>query len=162
MWSAANKTDSRGFTLLEIIISLVILGFVGASIGSGLVYSVQLYRNSQAMDTVMPQVDAAFNVVRKIVQSAQKITRGNKNNGTAIVVSNMGQILKRENNQLTLDNKLLLDNVSKFDVSEISAFSSVSSEAKVQHVLITIDLADTQKNIEFDVYNSQFKEGASE
>lgn len=162
MWSAANKTDSRGFTLLEIIISLVILGFVGASIGSDLVYSVQLYRNSQAMDTVMPQVDAAFNVVRKIVQSAQKITRGNQNNGTAIVVSNMGQILKRENNQLTLDNKLLLDNVSKFDVSEISAFSSVSSEAKVQHVLITIDLADTQKNIEFDVYNSQFKEGASE
>lgn len=162
MWSAANKTDSRGFTLLEIIISLVILDFVGASIGSGLVYSVQLYRNSQAMDTVMPQVDAAFNVVRKIVQSAQKITRGNQNNGTAIVVSNMGQILKRENNQLTLDNKLLLDNVSRFDVSEISAFSSVSSEAKVQHVLITIDLADTQKNIEFDVYNSQFKEGASE
>lgn len=162
MWSAANKTDSRGFTLLEIIISLVILGFVGASIGSGLVYSVQLYRNSQAMDTVMPQVDAAFNVVRKIVQSAQKITRGNQNNGTAIVVSDMGQILKRENNQLTLDGKLLLDNVSKFDVSEISAFPSVSSEAKVQHVLITIDLADAQKNIEFDVHNSQFKEGASE
>lgn len=162
MWSVANKTDSRGFTLLEIIISLVILGFVGASIGSGLVYSVQLYRNSQAMDTVMPQVDAAFNVVRKIVQSAQKITRGNQNNGTAIVVSDMGQILKRENNQLTLDGKLLLDNVSKFDVSEISAFSSVSSEAKVQHVLITIDLADAQKNIEFDVHNSQFKEGASE
>lgn len=162
MWSVANKTDSRGFTLLEIIISLVILGFVGASIGSGLVYSVQLYRNSQAMDTVMPQVDAAFNVVRKIVQSAQKITRGNQNNGTAIVVSDMGQILKRENNQLTLDGKLLLDNVSKFDVSEISAFSSVSSEAKVQHVLITIDLADAQKNIEFDVHNSQFKEEASE
>ena len=162
MWSAANKTDSRGFTLLEIIISLVILGFVGASIGSGLVYSVQLYRNSQAMDTVMPQVDAAFNVVRKIVQSAQKITRGNQNNGTAIIVGNEGQILKRENNQLTLDGKLLLDNVSKFDVSEISAFSSVSSEAKVQHVLITIDLADAQKNIEFDVHNSQFKEGASE
>ena len=162
MWSAANKTDSRGFTLLEIIISLVILGFVGASIGSGLVYSVQLYRNSQAMDTVMPQVDAAFNVVRKIVQSAQKITRGNQNNGTAIVVSDMGQILKRENNQLTLDGKLLLDNISKFDVSEISAFPSVSSEAKVQHVLITIDLADAQKNIEFDVHNSQFKEGASE
>ena len=110
----------------------------------------------------MPQVDAAFNVVRKIVQSAQKITRGNQNNGTAIVVSDMGQILKRENNQLTLDGKLLLDNVSKFDVSEISAFSSVSSEAKVQHVLITIDLADAQKNIEFDVYNSQFKEEASE
>lgn len=162
MWSVANKTDSRGFTLLEIIISLVILGFVGASIGSGLVYSVQLYRNSQAMDTVMPQVDAAFNVVRKIVQSAQKITRGNQNNGTAIVVSDMGQILKRENNQLTLDGKLLLDNVSKFDVSEISAFSSVSSVAKVQHVLITIDLADAQKNIEFDVHNSQFKEEASE
>ena len=162
MWSVANKTDSRGFTLLEIIISLVILGFVGASIGSGLVYSVQLYRNSQAMDTVMPQVDAAFNVVRKIVQSAQKITRGNQNNGTAIVVSDMGQILKRENNQLTLDGKLLLDNVSKFDVSEISAFSSVFSEAKVQHVLITIDLADAQKNIEFDVHNSQFKEEASE
>lgn len=162
MWSAANKTDSQGFTLLEIIISLVILGFVSASIGSGLVYSVQLYRNSQAMDTVMPQVDATFNVVRKIVQSAQKITRGNQNNGTAIIVGNEEQILKRENNQLTLDGKLLLDNVSKFDVSEISAFSSVSSEAKVQHVLITIDLADTQKNIEFDVYNSQFKEGASE
>lgn len=162
MWSAARKTNSRGFTLLEIIISLVILGFVSASIGSGLVYSVQLYRNSQAMDTVMPQVDAAFNVIRKVVQSAQKITRGNQNNGTAIVVSDMGQILKRENNQLTLDGKLLLDNVSKFDISEISAFSSVSSEAKVQHVLITIDLADTQKNIEFDVYNSQFKEGASE
>ena len=162
MWSAANKTDSRGFTLLEIIISLVILGFVGASIGSGLVYSAQLSRNSKAMDTVMPQVDVAFNVVRKVVQSAQKITRGNQNNGTAIIVGNEGKILKRENNQLTLDGKLLLDNVSKFDVSEISAFSSVSSEAKVQHILITIDLADTQKNIEFDVYNSQFKEGASE
>ena len=162
MWSAVRQTNSRGFTLLEIIISLVILGFVSASIGSGLVYSVQLYRNSQAMDTVMPQVDAAFIVVRKVVQSAQKITRGNQNNGTAIIVGNEGQILKRENNQLTLDDKLLLDNVSKFDVSEISAFASVSSEAKVQHVLITIDLADTQKNIEFDVYNSQFEEGASE
>ena len=33
---------------------------------------------------------------------------------------------------------------------------------QVDAALITIDLADTQKNIEFDVYNSQFKEGASE
>ena len=162
MWSAVSKTNSRGFTLLEIIVSLVILGFVGASIGSGLVYSVQLYRSSQVMDTVMPQVDAAFNVVRKVVQSAQKITRRNQNNGTAIVVGSKGQILKKENNQLTLDGKLLLDNVSNFDVSQHSAFDSFSSEAKVQHVLITLDLADSPKDIEFDVYNSQFEEGASE
>lgn len=141
MWSAEEKIHSKdsGFTLLEMIISLVIMGFIAASVGSGLVYSVQLYRNVQQMDTVMPQVDAAFNVIRKIGQdsslSIDDITR------------RLPNPQESGSNQLLLDGKLLLDNVSFFKPSVVSAFEN--SSAKVRH--FELRMFDDSKTIVFDV-----------
>ena len=121
------------------IISLVIMGFIAASVGSGLVYSVQLYRNAQQMDTVMPQVDAAFNVIRKIGQDS------------SLSIDDIARRLPNPqetgSNQLLLDGKLLLDNVSFFKPSVVSAFEN--SSAKVRH--FELRMFDDGKTIVFDV-----------
>ena len=55
---------NRGFTLLEIIVSLVIVGIMATMLGSGLVYSVQLYRTVKSTDETLLQANAAFNLIQ--------------------------------------------------------------------------------------------------
>ena len=139
MWSATNKPLCQGFTLLEIVISLVIAGFMAASIGSGLVYSVQLYRTAQQTDTAMPQIDAAVNIIRRVVQqesSFQDITT---------------KRFSCKDGQLFLDSYLLLNNVEKFDVTEPAAFEALSAGIKVRHVLLRFNFDGNLRTIEFDV-----------
>ena len=112
---------------------------MAASIGSGLVYSVQLYRTAQQTDTAMPQIDAAVNIIRRVVQqesSLQNITT---------------KRFSCKDGQLFLDSYLLLSNVEKFDVTEPAAFEALSADIKVRHILLRFNFDGDPRTIEFDV-----------
>lgn len=138
MWR--DNENARGFTLLEVIISLVIMGFIAISIGSGLVYSVQLFQTSKAADVTMPQLDAAFHVIRRTIQD------GNK------------ELLSCSDEKLYLKNgtgesatkAVLLANVTSFATSTESAFEG--SKAKVVHVKLQLNFVEDP--IEFYVYEN--------
>ncbi len=136
MWR--DNKNARGFTVLEVIISLVIMGFIAVSIGNGVVYSVQLFKASQAADVTLPQLDAAFHVIRRTIQD------GDKN-----LLSCADEKLYLNSGSGDSEKKtVLLSNVTSFLTSEVSAFEN--SEARVVHVKMQLNFVE--EPIEFDVY----------
>lgn len=139
MWR--DNENARGFTLLEVIISLVIMGFIAISIGSGLVYSVQLFQTSKAADVTMPQLDAAFHVIRRTIQD------GNKK---LLTCSDEKLYLKSGTGE-SATKTVLLANVTSFDaLSTESAFAD--SNAQVVHVKLQLNFVEDP--IEFYVYEN--------
>lgn len=114
------------------------MGFIAASIGSGLVYSVQLYRNTQSMDLLMPQLDTACNVIRKVARQSESMD-----------VINSKFIFSQTENKLFINNELLLANVSFFSISEEKAFSF--ADQIVRHITLNLDIAGNQRSLSFDV-----------
>lgn len=142
MWR--DNENARGFTLLEVIISLVIMGFIAISIGSGLVYSVQLFQTSKAADVTMPQLDAAFHVIRRTIQD------GNKE---LLSCSDEKLYLKSGTGDSgeSATKTVLLANVTSFDASSAeSAFAD--SNAQVVHVKLQLNFVEDP--IEFYVYEN--------
>ena len=133
---------NRGFTLLEIIVSLVIVGIMSTMLGSGLVFSVQLYRTVKSTDETLLQANAAFNLIRTEIQNG-KLGGHDSNSCTQ-------DKLKFENSSLYWNNNLILSNVSDCKITNNhQAFST--SHATVQHVTISLLLDGNKKSYEFDV-----------
>ena len=140
MWQAEipiNKSPS-GFTLLEIVISLVIMGFIAISIGNGFVYSVQLFNQSKALDTLLPQIDASINVIRKIAK-----------NKTLQEINEL-ILWDTTKNKLTLDSNLLLDNVSNYKIKDESSYFAGAKKATVRHIELAITLDGNEHK--FDIF----------
>ena len=116
------------------------MGFIAASIGSGLVYSVQLYRNSQSMDILMPQLDTACNVIRKVARQSESMD-----------VINSKLVFSQPENKLYINNELLLSNVLYFSISEEKAFSFATSNQVVRHITLQLDITGNQHSLSFDV-----------
>lgn len=138
MWR--DNENARGFTLLEVIISLVIMGFIAISIGSGLVYSVQLFQTSKAADVTMPQLDAAFHVIRRTIQD------GNKK----LLTCSDEKLYLKSGTEASATKTVLLSNVTSFATSTESAFAN--SEAQVVHVKLQLNFVEDP--IEFYVYEN--------
>ena len=133
---------NRGFTLLEIIISLVIVGIMATMLGSGLVYSLQLYRTVKSTDETLLQANAAFNLIRTEIQQGRLGGRDSN--------SCTQDQLKFENSALYWNNNLILSNVLDCKITNNhQAFST--SYATVQHVTISLLLDGNKKIYEFDV-----------
>ena len=136
MWHA--KRNERGFTLLEVIISLVIMGFIAISIGNGLVYSVQLFQISKASDVTMPQLDAAFHLIRRTIQNGDK----------ALLTCSDEKLYLKSSTDEVASKTTILNNVTSFDTPTVSAFEN--STAEVVHVKMQLNFIENP--IEFDVY----------
>ena len=138
-----TSTDHQvnGFTLLETIVSLVIIGFIAISIGNGLVYSVKLFQTSKAYDTTMPQLDAAFNIIRMSIQDGTE---------SLIEHNESSKLLTIKSSKDSTENHVLLENVSEYKIiKNESAFSG--SSATVTHAYLTLDFNGNEKNIDFVV-----------
>lgn len=71
--------QSFGFTLLEMVMALTIVGFMTVAVGSGIVYGVKIYKATEGANAVMPQVATTLNVLRHLVmreghQGLDKVT----------------------------------------------------------------------------------------
>ena len=140
MWQAETPINkpSSGFTLLETVICLVIMGFIALSIGNGFIYSVQLFNQSKALDTFLPQIDTSINVLRKIAK-----------NKTLQEIDEL-ILWDTTKNKLTLDSNLLLDNVSNYKIEDESASFVGVKKAIVRHIELAITLGGNEHK--FDIF----------
>lgn len=139
-----SKPRNHGFTLIEIVVSLIICGFIAMMIGNGLVYSVQLYKTVKVTDEIIPQTNTAINIIKKEI--ATELSEGNINDNN-IQSCNFGRI-SYTGTQLKLNNNTLLHNVSSCRI-EKKAFTT--SNAQIYHIYFTLNLNDSNKTFEFDV-----------
>lgn len=112
MSSQASKVrSSGGFTLVEVVMVLSILGFVTLSVGVGMLYAVDVYRQTRGSETVSAQGDAALHVIRRLADRE----------GTAGLERRLRW--DREREALFLDGSLLMEGVTDYAVHpSVSAF----------------------------------------
>ena len=58
-----RRNHDAGFTLLEIVFSLVLLGILTSAVFTGVTYMVQVYRAAMEQSERLPQIDAALNAI---------------------------------------------------------------------------------------------------
>lgn len=107
MCSVVKSHSFAGFTLIEMIITLVIVGFIGVVGTYGLVYGVSIYRSIQGIEIMMPQIDVAMNAITQTIRECDNETKIREN----IWVSGTSK------NVLRLKGNVLLTKVKRFDVS---------------------------------------------
>lgn len=103
MCSVVKSHSFAGFTLIEMIITLVIVGFIGVVGTYGLVYGVSVYRSIQGIEVMMPQVDVAMNAITQAIRESGNEIDIRLVTGTA-------------DHHLRLNGKTLLSKVKSFDV----------------------------------------------
>jgi len=139
---ATSKTDS-GFTLIEIVTGLVISGFIAVMIGSGLVYSVQLYRTIKEIDESFPQANVAFNILRS------EILKGNLSQDADDDENSCTRgDFSFANGTLKWNEKTLLTNVKSCSIRMKNVFGD---SASVYHVSISLNMNDNERTFAFDV-----------
>lgn len=103
MCSVVKSHSFAGFTLIEMIITLVIVGFIGVVGTYGLVYGVSIYRSIQGIEIMMPQIDVAMNAITQAIRES-----GNE--------ANIRLVTGTADHHLRLNGKTLLSKVKSFDV----------------------------------------------
>lgn len=103
MCSVVKSHSFSGFTLIEMIITLVIVGFIGVVGTYGLVYGVSVYRSIQGIEVMMPQIDVAMNAITQAIRES-----GNE--------VNIRLVTGTADHHLRLNGKTLLSKVKSFDV----------------------------------------------
>ncbi len=58
-----NRRNCQGFTLIEVIVCIVLLGLLGSAVFVGMTSMVQVYRAGMEQANRLPQVDAAINAI---------------------------------------------------------------------------------------------------
>ena len=144
MYSYTNhEKDSKGFTLLEIVVSLVICGFIAMMLGSGFIYSAQLYRTVKYTDEIIPQTNVAINTIKQ--ELAQEITSGEPNIQNLHSCS-FGRLALTGTN-LNLNNNVLLPNISSCQIQK----NKLTTGATIYHISFTLNLNSDNKTFNFDV-----------
>lgn len=137
-----SKSNS-GFTLIEIVTGLVISGFIAVMIGSGLVYSVQLYRSIKGIDEGFPQANVAFNIIRS------EILKGNLSEEAADEENSCTRgDFSFSNGTLKWNEMTLLTNVKSCSIKEKYVFNT---SASVYHVRLSLNMNDNERTFAFDV-----------
>lgn len=108
MCSGVKSHSFAGFTLIEMIITLVIVGFIGVVGTYGLVYGVSIYRSIQGIEIMMPQIDVAMNAITQTVRES-----GNEKE----IKETIRVVTGTADHHLRLKGKTLLTKVKSFDVS---------------------------------------------
>lgn len=128
MFSVSKFRSSAGFTLLEMIITLVIVGFIGVVGTYGLVYGVSIYRSIQGIEVIMPQVDVAMNVItQKIREKKDSDVWGASGTSDKLQLGQNGS-----------NAQMLLDKVKSFKIESVKTFgkeenNNVSKVTLVMH-----------------------------
>lgn len=121
MFSVAKFRTSAGFTLLEMIITLVIVGFIGVGGTYGLVYGVSIYRSIQGAEVIMPQIDVAMNVITQTIREHDSVKEIEE-----IVDFAMTQEALRLNGKQP--ENVILSQVCGFNLAEVTPFENANNK----------------------------------
>jgi general secretion pathway protein J len=69
----SGTENQRGFTLLELLIAITILGLIVVALTSGLRFAGQAWRAQERRSESQGDVDAVQNVLRQIIGSARRV-----------------------------------------------------------------------------------------
>ncbi|EJX04320.1 hypothetical protein EVA_07572 [gut metagenome] len=102
-----NPCQFLGFTLLEMVMVLMLVGFISVFVGSGMIYGIKIYKATQGASEVMPQVQTAMNVLR------HRVMREGARSVQAPRVR-----FEKEKQVLWVDDSPMLDHVADFKVQD--------------------------------------------
>lgn len=123
LFHASSPTSQTGFTLLEAVISLVLVGLIagGTLILAG--YSAQMLSMGQKTTLTIPQIAAGLNTVEAILKNTPLPVTETSGVYTAYSSTSNAYTplsLQLKNKQLLLNTVVLLNNVSNFSIQETS------------------------------------------
>lgn len=132
----AIDAKESGFTFIEIIICLIILGFIGPSIGSGLIQSTELYRISKTTDIALPQLDVAYNIIYQSVKD-----------GNDKFIEQDGEYIKYKGNTI-------LGNINQFSIKQSPISDNTTGNIKTIEIIFNSSLNNETHSFIFDVYKN--------
>lgn len=145
--------DERGFTLIEVIVTLILVGITAAmagmwivSVASGYVFAKKNMETTQKAQLTLTRLEKEFKSINAITaSSASGITYNRLNNSGAPVTD---QTVARNLSLLKLNNDTLTNSVSAFtlsycdDVTSTSCHSAWSPTSRIILITLTLTGAD--------------------
>jgi len=115
------KMKQNGFTLIEVVVSLIIMGFIGSIAGMGIVHLVDGYVLAKESSAAVQKSKIAISRITKEFHSLTKIVDlpAPTNSGISYFRGNQPQTLnfKADQGQILINDDLLLDNVKTFSLA---------------------------------------------
>lgn len=110
--------NQRGFTLLECVVTMMILGFIGAVITGTMMYGAKIYHALRTDVTSVSQVKVSAQVVKRLVTEH-----------TAADIYEVQKQFKFENGTVYWNDKVFLEGVESWSIkSKVLSLTSISGE----------------------------------
>ncbi|WP_321493419.1 prepilin-type N-terminal cleavage/methylation domain-containing protein [uncultured Desulfobacter sp.] len=140
--------NEKGFTLIEIIATLVIMGFITMTAGMGIVHAVQAYVFAKQNAAIAQKTAFAFSRMTVELMNCTQITAATSSQvvffTTAGNVDGVQRTISVNTNAVTLNSFLLIDNIAagsslsyrKFDNTAWTTSNDFSDLAAIDVVLV--------------------------
>ena len=140
--------NQKGFTLIEIIVSLVLVGIIGVFAGMGLVSIVEGFiftkmnaETAQKGQAAMTRLVKEFNFISSVTSGTD--TSINFTSYKAGVAGTHVLVLVVDGNNLVFDSDILTDDVSAFELAYYDSYngtkqSTWSSSRKIIEITLTL------------------------
>jgi prepilin-type N-terminal cleavage/methylation domain-containing protein len=144
-------SDHQGFTMIEIIVSLLIVGFIGIIVSMGMVQAVNGYIYAKQHTETLQKAQAAMARIVKELNAATSISAPTENSlqfGSMIVYKD-GNILKLKSGT---GDDILADNISDFllnyyEKHDLPALSSPFPAGNIKIVEIRIEMIGANNSV---------------
>jgi prepilin-type N-terminal cleavage/methylation domain-containing protein len=121
-----KKRRQRGFTLIEVIVSIILLGVVSAGVGLGIVKIIDAYFFTKTNAQTVQRVQVAMTRIAKELNSATAVTAASGNS----IIFNKGTAsatIRLNGSTVQIDGAILIDNVSAFTLTYFDAAGAATA-----------------------------------
>jgi len=153
---------NKAFTLIEVIVSLILIGIMAAIAGMGLVNITQGYVFAKLNAGTFFKAQVAMTRIAKEIESipADSTTAVSAVTGSSINYTNgvlsVNRTVALSGTQLQIDGTTLVDNVTAFTLSYFDAAGAVTTiPAAIRKVDVTLSLQGADNTV--STFNNSFK-----
>jgi len=137
-----NKYNQKGFTLLEIIAALILVGIIGATLGMGITQIINGFVFSKKNAETARKAQLAMIRLVKELKSANILNTPSPPAAASITFSGdaIYTVSWSAGNPLTMNSDTLTDNVNKFELTYYDSYNSSAAAYSASTTLIGITL----------------------